>query len=347
MSATTTPSPVELGPEAGPQQGRSAIAVALHRLLRAQQRWPILQVVAAVVIFLIGTGTVDSFATKMNIYDMLTLAAFLGFAAAGQTIVVLVGGVDLSIPATIVLSGTIIAKFTGQYHWAFILALALAIAAALVIGGATGFICHFFGVESLIVTLGVSSIITGIIQVWTGGYMSATPPAFLMRLASPAASTFGLGFPPMVVVWAVLALVLGFGLRRTLAGQRLYATGANPRAARMALVPTLWVWIGAFALAAVLSALTGVLLSGFAAGDQNVGDPYLFESLAAVIVGGTAFGARGDYWRTVLGALILTELTTVLIGHGYSTADQQMLFGLVILAVVAAYGRDRRVRDRV
>lgn len=347
MSATTTPPPVDLGSEAAPQEQFSSARLALHRLVRAQQKWPILQVVGAIVIFLIGTATIDSFATKMNIYDMLALAAFLGFAAAGQTIVVLVGGVDLSIPAMIVLSGTIIAKFTSQYHWAFILALALAIAVALVVGGATGFICHFFGVESLIVTLGVSSIVTGIIQVWTGGYLTATPPVFLTRLASPAASTFGISFPPVVVVWAALALLLGFGLRATVAGQRMYATGSNPRAARTALVPTLRVWVGAFALAAVLSALTGVLLAGFAAGDQSVGDPYLFESLAAVIVGGTAFGARGDYWRTVLGAVILTELTTVLIGHGYSEADQQMLYGLVILAVVAAYGRDRRLRDRV
>jgi len=319
----------------------------LARIAGVQRRIPLFQIIGLIIVFVIGATTIDGFAGKADIYDMLTLGAFLGFAAAGQTLVVLVGGVDLSIPAMIVLSGTIIAKFTGQYHWPFVAALALAVAAALITGAFTGFICHFFGGESLIVTLGVSSVLTGAVQVWTGGFLSASPPAFLVRLASPVATTFGIGFPPMVVIWAILAVLLGFGLRRTTLGHRLYATGANPRASRLALVSTLRVWVVAFALAAVLSALTGVLLAGFAAGDQSVGDPYLFESLAAVIVGGTAFGARGDYWRTVLGALILTELTTVLVGHGYSDADQQMLYGVVILVVVAAYGRERHLRDRV
>lgn len=341
MSMSTPPLDVSAPLGAPPRR------LALHRLTRVQQRFPVLQVLGIVVVFVIGAATISGFSSKANIDSMLTLAAFLGFAGAGQTIVVLVGGIDLSIPAVIVLSGTIIAEFTGKDHWAFIPALALALAAAALVGGFSGLVSHFFGVESLIVTLGVSSIVTGVIQVWTGGYITATPPAFLTRLASPAATTFGIGFPPLVLIWVVLAVLLGFGLKSTVAGQRLYATGSNPRAARLALVSTLRVWVCAFALCSVLAAITGVLLAGFAAGDQSVGDPYLFESLAAVIVGGTAFGARGDYWRTVLGALILTELTSVLIGHGYSTADQQMLYGVVILLVVAAYGRDRRLRDRV
>src|ERR1700747_2628680 len=82
-------------------------------------------------------------------------------------------------------------------------------------------------------------------------------------------------------------------------------------------------------------------------GNVKLGDPYLFEGLAAVIVGGTSFGARGDYWRTVLGALVLTVLSTLLVGKGYSTADQQIIFGVLILIVVAGYGRDARLRDRV
>ena len=99
---------------------------------------------------------------------------------------------------------------------------------------------------------------------------------------------------------------------------------------------------------ACLSALTGCLLAGFAGADQTVGDPYLFSSLTAVIVGGTTFmGARGDYTHTVVGALILTVLTTILVGKGYGQADQQIVFGVLILLVVAGYGRERRLRDRV
>ena len=83
-------------------------------------------------------------------------------------------------------------------------------------------------------------------------------------------------------------------------------------------------------------------------GEAGVGDPYLFLTIAAVLVGGTSLvGARGDYWRTVLGALILTLITTVLVGHGAGESLQEILFGVLILVFVGAYGREQRVRDRV
>jgi ribose transport system permease protein len=150
------------------------------------------------------------------------------------------------------------------------------------------------------------------------------------------------------VIWAIVAVVLAIVLRRTIAGRRMYATGSNPVAAELALVRTRRVWVGAYAASALVAALLGVLIAGYAgSGNVTLGDPYLFEGLAAVIVGGTSFGARGDYWRTVLGALVLTVLSTLLVGKGYSTADQQIIFGVLILIVVAGYGRDARLRDRV
>ena len=92
---------------------------------------------------------------------------------------------------------------------------------------------------------------------------------------------------------------------RTVAGRRVYPTGANPRAAALALVPTRRVWMGVFAFSALFAAFTGVLLAGFAgAGERSIGDAYLWQGLTAVIVGGTSFGARGDYWRTVLGSAV-------------------------------------------
>jgi ribose transport system permease protein len=99
---------------------------------------------------------------------------------------------------------------------------------------------------------------------------------------------------------------------------------------------------------AVGSCIVGVLLAGFSGSGASIGDPYLFQGLTAVIVGGTTFmGARGDYFHTVIGALILTELTTILVGRGYETADQQVIFGVLILVVLAGYGRERRFPDRI
>jgi ribose transport system permease protein len=90
------------------------------------------------------------------------------------------------------------------------------------------------------------------------------------------------------------------------------------------------------------------VIAGFAGSvDSALGDPYLFQSVVAVIVGGTVFGGPGDYTRTCIGALFLTVLTTVLVGHGASPADEEIIYGVIILAAVAVYGRQRRLRDRM
>jgi ribose transport system permease protein len=136
-------------------------------------------------------------------------------------------------------------------------------------------------------------------------------------------------------------------LARTRAGRSLYLNGTNPVAARRALVRTGWTWTAGFIVSALLATFAGMLLAGDGGGNLDSGDPYLFMALTAVIVGGTMFGGRGDYWRTVLGALILTVVTYLLEAHNYSAGVQEMVYGLLIMLVVAAYGRERRIRDRV
>ena len=169
-------------------------------------------------------------------------------------------------------------------------------------GGTVGFICHRWRIDPLIITLAMGAIVNGALLVWAKGFITGTPPTWLQTLTSPASKTFGIDFPPLVAVWAVFAIVIAVFLQRTPSGRRLYATGANMRAAEMALVRTRYVWIGVFAFSALLAAVTGMLLGGFAgAADASLGTNYLWQGLTAVIIGGTAFGARGDYWRTVLG----------------------------------------------
>jgi ribose transport system permease protein len=337
-------SAVSTDPRAAPVDKPSAWA----RAGAVQRRFQVVQILALVALFEWGTWTVTDFATKQSVYAMLITASFLGVAGAGQTIVVLVGGIDLSIPAFISLGSIVISDLTGLYHWSFVPALVVIIVVSVLLGGVNGYISHRFLIPPLVVTLGMASIITGALLVWTNGKPSGSPPAFVTNLSLVGGSTFGIGIPPVVFIWVVLAVVLGLMLRRTLAGRHLYATGANAMAADLALVRTRRVWVGAFAVSALIAGLLGVLLAGYAgSGNVQLGDPYLFEGLAAVIVGGTAFGARGDYWRTVLGALVLTVLSTVLVGKGYSNADQQIIFGILILAVVAGYGREVRLRDRI
>jgi ribose transport system permease protein len=197
-------------------------------------------------------------------------------------------------------------------------------------------------------TLATGAMVTGGVLAWKRGFVTGVPPEWLAKVSSPAGKTFGLPVPWIVFIWAIVAIVFFTLLHRTVLGAWVYATGNNPRAAVLALVPTGAVWAGAFALSAFSATMAGVLLAGFAAGgDASIGEPYLWNGITAVLVGGTAFGARGDYVRTVLGTLFLIVLAQVMIGHGYSYADQQILYGVLILVVVGIYGRDRRLRDQV
>jgi ribose transport system permease protein len=320
----------------------------MSRAIALQRRAPVLQLIAVVALFTYGAETIAGFSAQTSVDSMLVLAALLGLAALGQTLVLILGGLDLSVPGHIVMGAIVVTQLYGAHHWSAPLAIAVAVLAAAILGAATGWICHRWRIQPLIVTLGVGAISSGATVAWTQGKLNGSAPPFLTTLSSATGTTFGIQVPPVVVVWAVVAIALAVFLHRTVPGRRLYATGANPRGAALAGIDTKRVWVGVFAASAVLSALVGCLLAGFAGADQSIGEPYLFQGLTAVIVGGTTFmGARGDYTHTVIGALILTLLTTILVGKGYDQADQQIIFGLLILLVVAGYGRDRRLRDRV
>jgi ribose transport system permease protein len=315
---------------------------------RVQSRVPALQLAALVALFIYGFFTVDNFGDGPNIRTMLVLAAILGMATIGQTLVFILGGLDLSIAGFLSASAIVLSQLCGVDHWPFLPALLVILIAFGVLGGVSGWICHRYSIQPLIVTLGMGSIALGGAVVFVNGTINGSAPAFLSNITAANGSTFGLSLPPVVFIWALVAVVLAVLLHRTVAGRWLYATGANPRAATLARIPVRRVWIVVFAASAIFSAIAGVLLAGFSGADQGVGDPFLFQGLTAIIVGGTTvMGARGDYTHTVLGALILTELNAILTAHNLNSADQQILYGLLILLVVASYGRDSRLSDRV
>ena len=241
-----------------------------------------------------------------------------------------------------------VTQFTTAFQLPFGVALVLMVAGSALLGGLVGYICHRFHAQPIIVTLAMGSIAIGIVQGPTGGSGAGSAPQWLSSLTSPISTTFGLPVPPIVAIWVVLVAVMGLFLYRTTWGRKLFAAGANGRAADLALVRTRRVWILVFAFSAVAAGFTGVALAGFAGSvDANLGNPYLFQGLAAVIVGGTAFGGPGDYLRTSGGALLLTVLTVVLLGVGLSAADQNILYGVMIMGAMTLYGRERGLRDRV
>lgn len=338
---------------AQPAAGRETAPVATTRSTRIRRLidgTPLLQLIVLAVVFIIAAATINGFTQKSSLYSVLVLASFLGISAAGQTLVILIGGLDLSVASIISGADLVMPVLIGTAHWSAPEAIVFVIVVGGLVGALNGFIVRRWHVTPLIITLAIGGIVYGIALATTkSGLKPGVVPVWLTRFSSPIGTTFGVGIPPVVVAWAVLAIIVGIALHRTIAGRRLYATGANQRAADLAGISTLRVWVAAFALSGAAAAATGVLLDGFiSAASTGAGSSYMFTSLAAVVVGGTSLvGARGDYWRTVLGALILTLITTILVGHGAGEALEEAAYGFLILVFVGVYGRERRVRDQV
>src|SRR5258708_16671900 len=304
--------------------------------------------VLAVSIFVLGGVLIRGFGSLFSVRSMLTLAAFLGIAAVGQTLVTLIGGIDLSIPFMMGFANVVATNLNGDgIPFGIVVLTVLAIAG--LVGAFNGIMSSRLNIHPLIVTLGVGNIIQGAVSLWTKRFPTGSAPEYINHFVSIGATTGPIPLPPLVLFWLVLAVVMIFVLQRTVFGRQLYALGSNPEAARLALVRPVRMWAIAFALSGIFAAVGGIFLLGFTGSAfARVGEPYLFQSIAAVVIGGTSLtGGRGGYTGTLIGAIVLIELTTVLIGLGLSPSLVQAALGLVIIILVSVYGRERHIRNQI
>ncbi|HKC26974.1 MAG TPA: ABC transporter permease [Jatrophihabitans sp.] len=315
------------------------------------RRWwqPTLAVYTAPVILFVVVGIkLPSIFSKSGLLSVLVLAAVLGIACIGQTLAILIGGIDLSIPATIGLANVLVATLTLN-HWSFPSICLVLFGLSIVIGVVNGVLSSLFNLHPLVVTLGTGSIITGGILEHTHGNTGGVVPHFIVDAVSPVGRSFGLPIPASVLIWLVLAVLVLLIERRTTIGRRIFALGANPTAAPLSLVNPVVTRIVVYTVGAISACISGVLLAGFSGGaSADIGQPYLFSTITAVVVGGTALiGGRGGYGRTIAGAFITIEVQTLLIGLKVGVSMQQVFLGLIILALVATYGRERSVAQRI
>ena len=302
----------------------------------------------ALLLQVVGTVLIDGYSAPFAIRSLLVLASFLAIASIGQTLVVILGGIDLSVPFVIGFANVTAAQLYGN-GMPFVLACVVVAALAAVIGALNGFLSASLRVHPLILTLGVGTAIQGAVLLWTAGLPAGSAPDAVTNFVSIGAEAWVLPVPWLVPATAVLFAVLILVLARTPFGRRLYALGANPIAAPYALIGPVRMWTLSYALSALFAAMAGVLLLGFTGSAYaDVGQPYLFQSIAAVVIGGTALtGGQGGFLGTAAGALVLTEINTLLIGLGLSPAMVEAALGGVIIALVSLYGRGAHVRTMI
>ena len=304
--------------------------------------------VLVVAIYLVTAILIEGYARIDSVLSLLLLSSLLGIAAVGQTLTIILGGLDLSIPALIGFAEVTVSQLYGD-GWPIALVIPLVLGGAALIGACSALVIRLLNVHSLIVTMATGAIILGAILAVTQGHTTGTVPAWLTDAVSVTGHTGFIPLPASVVAWIVLTALLVFVEQRTVLGRWAYAIGSSSAAARYARLKVTAVWVAVYVISAVLAAVAGILLAGFSgASDAAVGNPYLFTTIAAVVVGGTPLlGGRGGYLRTVAGCLVVTELTTLLIGLGFDEPTQQVYLGVLIVLLVALYGREPHVRSRI
>lgn len=309
---------------------------------------PVAALLIALAIHLAGMMLIPGFGSVFGIRAMLVLATLLAIGAIGQTLVIIIGGIDLSIPFVIGFANVAAAQLYGD-GMPFVLVLPIVLGLAMLVGAFNGALSSSLAIHPLIVTLGTGTALQGVVQLWTAGFPSGSAPAYVTKFVSIGGTIGPIPVPWLIPSFIILAGLIILALGRTVYGRRLYALGSNPRAARLALVDPVRIWTITFAISAGFAALAGILLLGFSgAAYARVGEPYLFQTIAAVVIGGTALiGGRGGYLGTIAGALCLIELTTVLVGLGLKPPLVQATMGATIIVLVAIYGRDAHVRDMI
>jgi len=309
-----------------------------RRVQRTLADYPALVLIAILIILIAGTNIASpGFVTPSQLSTTLLYAAPLGVLAAGQTLVLLTGGIDLSVAGTATAAAYLMAGLGGLGAGT---AVALALLLGLVVGVVNGVGVGIFGVQPLIMTLGMAGVITGALALAALGFTNGVPtvPESVHQLGS--GTVLGL-VPVNLFIWAPLALALTIGLRRSGFGRMIYAVGDNPLACRLAGVRVWQVLLATYTLCGVLGAGAGILLVGYTnAADQNLAIPYLLPSVAAAVIGGTSIlGGSGGYAGTILGALILTVLDSLLNIMSVPQAIKQMLYGAIVLTLASIYVR--------
>ena len=308
---------------------------AVLEFLRARTIFVLILLLAAFVlgVELVRPGTV----TPLWASNVLLFAAPLAIMAAGQTLVMLTGGIDLSVAS--VATGAAYLLATNASSGNFV-AIGLALLLGVLVGIVNGLGVALLGVQPLVMTLGTGLMTSGIMIVYGQQMMASTPrvPEIIQTLG--AGKLFGL-VPIDLFLWIAIGALMLYGLNRTGFGRLLYAVGDNREACQLAGVRVWRVLFADYLLCAILAAIAGlVLVGGTNAADLSLADGFLLPSVACVVIGGTSiFGGRGGYTGTIIGALILTVLNSILTLLDAPEPIRQILYGAIILLLAAAYTR--------
>jgi ribose transport system permease protein len=320
-STTATPPPVHHYEEDTSRGG------AITGWLKSQYALYIL-----VVLLLVATITKGSvFWSGTNITNLLLQMSIIGVVVLAELIVVLTGGIDISVGSALGLAAVVSAGLFGGPS--VLLALVVALVIGGVVGVVNGWLVAFRGLEPFIVTLGMLALARGLVYAYGNGI--PINPSAADSFAGLGQATF-IGIPVLAIIWLAMVALIAFLLYRTVWGRRVYAIGSNKEAARASGIPvkaTLW---SVYILAGLLVGLGGwMFLARFASGTSTAGNLLELEAIAAVVIGGAALaGGRGTVFGAVVGTVIFAVIANLLSLLNVSTFLQDAFRGALILVAV-------------
>lgn len=307
---------------------------------------PLIALLLAIGLFLAGGLINPDFLNFAQAINIVRLAAFLGIIAAGQTLVIISGGegIDLSVGAIVTLGAIIVFRVSNGENSLILVGFAVALGIGALIGLVNGIGITWLKVPPLVMTLAVAGVVQGIILIVSqGSFEGRTPELMSALISDPLIGPI----PGVLIIWALLAVGMWLLLERSTYGKQLFSVGVNRQTARLSGVNVPVVLIATYALSGMLAAFGGAVLLGFTQTVYfNLGVPYLFPSIAAVVVGGTLLsGGVGSYWGTISGALVLTLISSLLRSMQLPEAYQLIILGIILLALISVYGRQRSMRQ--
>ncbi|MEO6012557.1 MAG: ABC transporter permease [Devosia sp.] len=287
---------------------------------------------AALLLFVLVSLYSPGFANPAHVATLITLAAFTGIVAIGQTTVIIGGGIDLSVPWIMNSAAILVTALAHGQNLPLLWIVPLILMVGCTVGIINGVGIALLRVPPIVMTMSVNVITQGLLLIVTRGF---PPPLAPPALTFVAAGKLG-PVPVILLLWVVLAAIVVVIERRTAFGRYLYALGSNRTVATLSGVPVTRTTITAYAISGTTAAFAGILLCGYSRQAYlGMGDPYLFTSIAAVAIGGASIlGGTGSYLGTIAGALVLTILNGLLPIFRLEAGALKIIYGIVILLAV-------------
>jgi ribose transport system permease protein len=293
--------------------------------------------VVTVALFLLSWIIAPGSVSRSSIDSLLPFAGILAIAAVGQTLVIMLRGIDLSLPGMMTLAALVSSQYAAQHGNNVLAALVVVALIAVIVGIVNGVVITVFSVTPLVATLAINAGLVGAALAYSGGTPTRAPDAVASFSLD---KTVGISN----TVWLAKALVCitAVATAKTTWGRQLVAVGSNERAARTAGVRVTAIQISGYVGAALCYSGAGVVLAGYVSTpNTNAGNPYLLPAIAAVVVGGTAFtGGKGSVVGSAIGALFLSQLGQLVLSLGAPSSTQLIIQAAVIAIAVTAQGLD-------